>query len=326
MKNLLKFMACALAMSFGLTACNSQSEDPHNPYAAGYNPKGSQLNTNHALVGKMYGVDGVVENNADAQGIVFAVSQDGKTAYLVAFTDAICMGKDAEVFDKDEYSYRTASGYFTSEKRWGNAIAFAYDTTYKTTTENGVTKTDTIVKSKGIIHDVDGQKNTDQIIACYTAEATKDTNFKKAMYSIYAAKACREYYRRQWGKNKEDGNGAGQDPIGAKWASTKGEWYLPSIEELGDLMKNKDKINNIYGNTPSDFVNEKFYMPIGGEENHAYWSSSEFNAQSAWYCLTRVDENAKKGEYYPGNKLYGYFQKSDKIHMFVRPIRKAPIK
>lgn len=313
MKKLLKFMACALAVSFGLTACDD-GQDPHHPYDSGYKPKGSQLNTSHKLVGEMYGVDGVVTNNADAQGIVFAVSKDGKTAYLVAFTDALIVGAD-NALEQDLYNYNN-EGYFAPERMWGPTWPSAYDTTYEEVVENGVTSIDTVVKRLAVIHDVDGEVNTQAFIENVAHHLATDTTLSAPV--MYAAKACREYYRRQWDKNLLDDS----DPIGTKWASTKGEWYLPSIEELGDLMKNRDKINKKYGNTPSDVVNENFFMPIGGENGHAYWSSSEFNVQSAWYCLSRVGD----GTDYKPNKRYGYAQKNDKRNMYVRPIRKAPIK
>lgn len=314
MKKLLKFMACALAVSFGLTACDN-GEQAHNPYDSGYKPKGSQLNTSHSLVGKMYGVDGVVEKNEDAQGIVFAVSKDGTTAYLVSFTDAMIVGADKPL-EQETYSFYAGKGYFSLQMVWGLTVPSKRDTIVRERTENGVKVLDTVIKTRGIINNVDGEINTTDIIDLFAKAAQEDTTI--SIPKVYAAKLCRDYYRRQWGTNKLDAD----DPIAQKWAETKGEWYLPSIEELGDLMKNRDKINKIYGKTPSNFVNENFYTPIGGENGHAYWSSSEFNAQASWYCLSNVGD----GTDYPGNKRYGYFQKNDKRNMYVRPIRKAPIK
>lgn len=316
MKKLLKFMACALAVSFGLTACDD-GEQSHRPYDSGYKPKGSQLNTSHRLVGEMYGVDRVVDNPAEAQGIVFAVSKDGKTAYLVSFTDAMIVGANTTQ-NEDEYNFNpNTGGYFAPERMWGPAWASRYDTVYKDVEENGVITTDTIIERKAVIHNVDGEINTQAMIDNIAFNLKRDTTLTAP--KMHAARACREYYRRSWNDKLNDA----QDPIGAKWASTKGEWYLPSIEELGDLMKNRSKINKKYGNTPSDMVNGEpyYFMPIGGETGHAYWSSSEFNVQSAWYCLSEV----RDGTDYSGNKRYGYFQKNDKKNMFVRPIRKAPI-
>ena len=314
MKKLLKFMACALAVSFGLTACDN-GEDPHRPYDSGYKPKGSQLNTSHKLVGKMYGVDGVVDKNEDAQGIVFAVSKAGDTAYLVAFTDAMIIGAD-KALETETYSYHGEKGYFPLQMVWGLTVPSQRDTIITEKTENNIQVFDTTIKTRGIINHVNGDINTTQIIELFVNAAKKDSTI--SVPKVYAAQLCRDYYRRQWGLNKLDES----DPIAQKWVGTKGQWYLPSIEELGDLMKNRDKINKLYGNKASDFVNENFYTPIGGENGHAYWSSSEFNAQASWYCLSRVGD----GTDYPGNKRYGYFQKNDKRNMYVRPIRKAPIK
>lgn len=321
MKKLLKFMAYALAVSFGLTACDD-GEDPIHPYDSGYKPKGSQLNTSHKLVGEMYGEDGVVSEIEDAQGIVFAVSKDGTTAYLVAFTDAMVIGDYAA--SDERYSYSNRDGYFAPQQRWGLTVPSKRDTTFESKIENGVEVIDTIVKGRGIINNVDGEINTTQIIELFTNAAKNDTTIKVPV--SYAAQICRNYYRREWSKKQYDGTGSDQDALGEKWKGTQGEWYLPSIEELGDLMKNRDKINKKYGEglAPSDLTagNKYFFMPIGGEIGHAYWSSSEFNPQSAWYCLSRVGD----GTDYSGNKRYGYFSKSDPRYMYVRPIRKAPIK
>ncbi|MDE5574484.1 MAG: DUF1566 domain-containing protein [Bacteroidales bacterium] len=318
MKKLLKFMACALAVSFGLTACDN-GQDPIHPYDSGYNPKGSQLNTSHKLVGQMYGEDGVVEKPEDAQGIVFAVSKDGQTAYLVAFTDAMVVGGDSPN-DLESYSYTNREGYFSPAQVWGPTLPSKRDTVYEEKTENGKTIIDTIEKRSAIIHNVDGEINTAQILALFAAAVEKDTSYK--LPSSYAAKICHDYYRREWSKKKLDS--ANNDQLALKWKHTQGQWYLPSIEELGDLMKNRDKINKKYGNKASDLVldNEYFYMPIGGEQGHAYWSSSEFNVQAAWYCLSRVGD----GTDYSGNKRYTYYQKNDRSGIHVRPIRKAPIK
>lgn len=317
MKKLLKFMACALAVSFGLTACDN-GEDPHHPYDSGYKPKGSQLNTSHKLVGKMYGEDHEVTDPQEAQGIVFAVSKAGDTAYLVAFTDAMVIGS-SDPFEEN-YSFHDELGYFGLQSIWGLTVPSKYDTIIQEKTENNIQVFDTIVKTRGIINNVDGEINTTQIINLFKDAVQKDTT--KAMPKVYAAQLCRDYYRREWSTKMLDS--VNNDNLGLKWQYTQGQWYLPSIEELGDLMKNRDKINKIYGNEDSDFINKNnyFFMKIGGAIGHAYWSSSEYNAQSAWYCLSRVGD----GTDYSGNKRYGYFQKNDSKHMWVRPIRKAPIR
>ncbi|MCM1532146.1 MAG: hypothetical protein NC048_07355 [Bacteroides sp.] len=318
MKKLLKFMACALAVSFGLTACDN-GEESHHPYDSGYKPKGSQLNTSHAWVGKMYGVDGIVEDPAEAQGIVFAVSKDGSTAYLVAFTDAMVVGADVST-DAESYCYSNLEKtYFAPQQRWGLTVASQRDTTYESKEENGQTVIDTVVTRRAVINDVDGEVNTDRIIKLFESAKKQDTTI--TIYSSYAASICKGYYRRQWGKSKEDES----DPIARKWQSTKGQWYLPSIEELGDLMKNRDKINKLYAEGKQEDIvgdNPYHFMAIGGEIGHAYWSSSEFDVSSAWYCLSRVGD----GTDYSKNKRYGYLLKTENRYMFVRPIRKAPIK
>ena len=321
MKKLLKFMACALAVSFGLTACDN-GEDPHHPYDSGYKPKGSQLNTSHRLVGAMYGEDHEVTDPQEAQGIVFAVSKAGDTAYLVAFTDAMVVGANRPM-DADQYSFDASLGYCALQSNWGLDVPSYHDTVPSQIEVNGV-KVDTMVEKKeAIIHNVDGEINTNLIIKTFQDAVKQDST--KTMPKTNAAQLCRDYYRREWSKKRDDGTGANNDQLALKWKHTQGQWYLPSIEELGDLMKNKDKINKKYGNTNSDFIQENnyFFMKIGGSNNHAYWSSSEFNINAAWRCLP----NPVKGKgTYPGNSRYSYGQKTNKINMYVRPIRKAPIK
>lgn len=323
MKKLLKFMACALAVSFGLTACDD-GKQAHRPWDSGYKPQSSVpgMNTSHRLVGEMYGRNGVATNNEDAQGIVFGVDESKGIVYLVSFTDAMLVGatnaldETYNYYNNPEGEGSTPYGYFAPERRWGLVIPSQYDTIYETKEENGVMVDDTVIKNLAVIHNTNGEINTAQILETFKLAIERDTTI--TLPKVYAAQACREYYRRQWGRNLRDD----ADPIGAKWADTKGEWYLPSIEELGALMKNRDKINNKYGSTPSNFVNENFFMPIGGENGHAYWSSSEFNVQSAWYCLSRKGDGTGN----PVNDRYGYFQKNDRQNMYVRPVRTAPLR
>lgn len=289
MKTLLKFMVCALALVIGFTSCDNKSEDSHHPYDAGHKPKNSQLNTSHSLVGKFYGDNGVVESMDDAQGIVFGVSKDGTTAYLCSFTDVMTYGR--------------ITGWYAEAAVWGSATPLAYDTIFtENYDENGeYVSTDTTLKGIPVVFDMDGEINTDRII-----EIAGTNN---------AAGACREYYRAEFGKTA-----LANDPVAQRWASTKGQWYLPSAEELDALMKNRTKINNICGGDNSDLAVNGF-MSIGGEFEHAYWSSTEFNGTSAWYVLSRVGD----GTDFPGNKRYGYNVKSTNKYIYIRPIRKVAL-
>ncbi len=290
MKRLIKFMACALALSLGLTSCDQRSQSPHHPYDSGHKPKNSQLNTSHAWVGKFYGQSGLVDNMEDAQGIVFGVSKDGRTAYLCSFTDILTYGK--------------ISGWYAEPQTWSSGKPLAYDTTYTENVdeEGNVLSIDTVTKGKPIVFDVDGEINTTRIIEL----AGKST----------AAGMCRDYYRAEYKKDALN-----RDPVAQKWESTKGQWYLPSAEELDALMKSRDKINRICGGENQDTVNVRSFMSIGGEDGHAYWSSTEFNGTSAWYVLSRVGD----GTDFPSNKRYGYNAKSTNKYIFIRPIRKVPV-
>ena len=297
MKRLIKFVACALALSAGLTSCDNSTE-PSRPYDAGHKPKNSQLNTSHAWVGKLFGTTGVVEEISEAQGIVFAMSKDNKTVYLCSFTDIM--------------EYDPLAGWYAVETAWGAATPFDYDTTYSPVYDDAgieIVSYDTVLKGIPVVFDVDGSVNTDKIIA---AKGTST-----------AAGACREYYRAAFpGPASEGRIDLDNDPVAKKWASTKGQWYLPSAEELDALMKNRSKINKTYAKgVEADTVNANQFMAIGGEIGHAYWSSTEFDGQDAWYVLSRVGD----GTDFSGNKRYGYLWKNVAKNIFVRPIRKVAL-
>lgn len=125
MKKLISFIGLAAGVLFGLTSCDKEK------------PKfTTDLNTGHEYVGRLYGADGLVDDPNDAQGIVFAVSPDGKTAYLVAFTDLMEVHRVVPV-----RSYAC----FASPTAWSKNLF-----------EAGA-------------KDKDGEKNTDLIIAADTA-------------------------------------------------------------------------------------------------------------------------------------------------------------
>lgn len=90
-----------------------------------------------------------------------------------------------------------------------------------------------------------GKANTSIIIAAHVAIGD-DGN-------TYAARICNELTITEGGK-------------------TYGDWYLPSKEELSLMYQNKAIINaNANANGGSSFAS-----PF-------YWSSTEFNSNSAWY-------------------------------------------
>lgn len=76
-------------------------------------------------------------------------------------------------------------------------------------------------------------------------------------YGRYAAHICKDYAV----------NSAGQDCV----PGTEGcyhDWYLPAIDQLDCLYTNKDKVQ--------------------GFKHDNYWSSTEFNAEKAWYESFRL--------------------------------------
>ncbi|MDE6631105.1 MAG: hypothetical protein K2K11_06800, partial [Bacteroidales bacterium] len=77
MKKLISFIGLAAVVLLGFTSCDKEPKPKFT----------TDLNTGHQYVGRLYGEEGLVDDPNDAQGIIFAVSPDGNTAYLVAFTD-----------------------------------------------------------------------------------------------------------------------------------------------------------------------------------------------------------------------------------------------
>ncbi|MDE7338710.1 MAG: hypothetical protein K2M92_05410, partial [Bacteroidales bacterium] len=82
------FIGLAAQFLLGFTSCEKEPKPKFT----------TDLKTGHQYVGRLYGEDGFVEDPNDAQGIVFAVSPDEKTAYLVAFTD-LMVQKNLVYFD-----------------------------------------------------------------------------------------------------------------------------------------------------------------------------------------------------------------------------------
>lgn len=149
MKKLLGILSLAVAVSTVFVACNKEEESQFK----------SDLNTGHELVGQLYGKDAVVTDPDEAQGIIFAVSPDGKTAYLCAFTD-LMQTKDT--------MYRDDNGLHREYKIYTKPTAWS-----------------TVLFESGAV-DPDGEKNTDLIVAADTAD--KGT----------AAKECREYFKKSY--------------------------------------------------------------------------------------------------------------------------------
>lgn len=278
MKKLLNLFALALAVTVGFTSCDDQTYDD-DPYAAGYKPGATTLNTDHALVGKLYSEAGEETDWTKAMGIVFAVSQDGTTAYLCAYTDVM---QGIGVFEADWQS---------ANLEWGKLAK------------------GTEMKELGC-KNADGSVNTDLIVNDTTITST-------------AAAACREYYPRPF--TPQDLPAVpNTDRI-----DLKGKYYLPSAEELEALVKNAEKINNLYlNNNPAsatvvDGTNGVRFSALGGDFGNAYWSSTEFNNKCAWYRIVNKNED--------GEQIADYLDKTiatggGKGLMRVRPICKVAIK
>lgn len=269
MKKLLNSFVLALAAMMVLVSCKEKTD----PFASGYNPGATTLNTSHDLVGKMYGPNGQTDNFADAYGIVFAVSPEGDTAYLCAFTDVMYVGS-ATMGGSSWYSY---------EFVWGSTLT-------DTMPFLGCTSSDGRVNSEIFMNSSDMKKiNPPYLFGNYLSE-------------ISAIEICKEYFKRPF-----DANDRGGLPDETYMNETKGLYYLPSAEELEALVNVADKINELYlnGTNPADTVvnnpNGIRYQGLGGDNGYAYWSSTEFNAKCAWYRIVStktasyLDKKVKSG-------------------------------
>lgn len=269
MKKLISFIGLAAVVLFGFTSCDKEK------------PKfNTDLNTGHQYVGRLYGANGLVDSANDAQGIIFAVSPDGGTAYLVAFTDLMEVAP-LDYLDKDNKRFIGYS-FFASPKEWSKSLFYAN------------------AKHK------DGKENTNRII-----QADIDADSVNHKGSGTAAQECREYFKRAY-KDTVEQSVYDND---TNWITTKGQWYLPSMEELAALMKVKDKINQMYlqGEPASDGANKIYFQAIGGELNFAYWSSTEYDERYAWYDLPASNNDS----YIP--KTWSDEHGNGRI--YVRPIR-----
>ncbi|MDE5544436.1 MAG: hypothetical protein K2I83_03385, partial [Bacteroidales bacterium] len=238
MKKLISFISLAAVVLLGFTSCEKEPKPKFT----------TNLNTGHQYVGRLYGMDDFVDEPNDAQGIVFAVSPKGDTAYLVAFTD-LMVQRNLVYFDSFG-----GTGLHREYTFYANPMAWS-----EKLFETGATNKD-------------GEVNTDRIIKIATDSS----------YGATAAKACREYFKRSYSDTVKQTD-YNRD---TKWESTKGKWYLPSMQELAALMKVMDRINQKYlqGAPASDAANKIYFQAIGNKSNldiegkdafFAYWSSTE---------------------------------------------------
>lgn len=287
MKKLLYLLAL-VAGGVIFTSCNNNSQDEHNPFP--WKPVSTTLNTNHEDVGKMCTADGTItEDNNEAEGIIFAV--DGNTAYLCAFTDLMTPSRQG----------RTGLLWELAASSWSSSY-------------------DTIPIGTGLYYPVYDsekggyylEKRSEQITdgEVLTSMIVADTTLASS-----AAMSCYRYFRNRCFTESSD---TAQDRI--DFGASQGQWYLPSAQELEALLRVKDKINNLYldGSAATDtVVASTRFVAIGGSMGYAYWSSTEFNNNSAWYRISGTGEQS-------------YFDKTSNggsvvSKMLVRPIRKVTL-
>ncbi len=289
MKKLISFIGLAAVVLLGFSSCDKEQKPKFT----------TDLNTGHQYVGRLYGLNDFVDDPNEAQGIVFAVSPDGKTAYLVAFTD---------LMKQEDLVYEDASGNLHRDYTfYANPMAWS-EKLFET----------------GAI-DKDGEKNTDLIVKIASDSA----------YGKTAAKECREYFKRSYSSavSQEDYDND------IKWRETQGAWYLPPMQELAALMKVRDRINQKYleGAPASDAANKIYFQAIGDKPNldidgknvaFAYWSSTEcispaydtaheFAKKYAWYDLPASNND----NYVPKT----WADEGGEGFIYVRPIRKIAL-
>ncbi len=294
MKKLISFVGLTAVVLLGFSSCEKEQK-----------PKFStDLNTGHQSVGRLYGANDFVDAPNDAQGIVFAVSPSGDSAYLVAFTDLMAQ-RDLVYFDTfgvtGEPGLHREYTFYAEPMAWSEKL-FETGATYK-----------------------DGRVNTDLIVKIASDSA----------YGKTAAKECREYFKRSYSSavSQEDYDND------IKWRETQGAWYLPSMQELAALMKVRDRINQKYleGAPASDAANKIYFQAIGDKPNldidgknvaFAYWSSTEcispaydtaheFAKKYAWYDLPASNND----NYVPKT----WADEGGEGFIYVRPIRKIAL-
>lgn len=278
------YLLALLAGSMAFTSCDTH-QDPHNPYP--WKPTETKLNTSDSRVGSMCTADGrITTNNDEAEGILFAV--DGNTGYLCSFTNIMkstVRGRNV-VWDLEGISW--SSSYDTVPIGTG-----LYTSVYDSAAGEFEKRTEQIT---------DGEILTDMIVADTTIESS-------------AAARCRNYYRIHCYTNATEHNADNQ------FIDGRGEWYLPSAQELQALLKVKNKINNLYldGSQPADtVVTTTYFQAIGGSRGYAYWSATEFNASCAWYRITADNDQSYLQKNFNGGG-------STVSKMLVRPIRKVTL-
>ena len=277
MKKLISFIGLAAVVLFGFTSCDKEQKPKFT----------TDLNTGHQYVGRLYGADGLVDDPNEAQGIVFAVSPDGKTAYLVAFTDLM---EQKEVLVQDMppiFGY----AFYAIPTAWSENL---FETGAK---------------------DKDGEVNTELIIAADTANGGT------------AAQKCREYFKRNYRDtifSQEDyDNDLRWEGTKGKWYLPSMQ-ELAALMKVRDRINQKylqgapasDGANSIYFQAIGGELNFAYWSSTECT-SPAYDTAHNFSKKYAWYDLPASNND----NYAP--KTWGDEHGNGRI--YVRPIRKVEL-
>lgn len=244
MKKLLYLLACMAVGSMVFTSCDSRSEDSRDPWAAGYKPESTNLITSGDLIGQMCTMDGrVTTQNAEADGIIFALSPNRDSAYLCAFTD-IMTGESGRF----GWTW-TPNTTIAWASRTGSAIA-----------DSVPIGTDKLMG---------GDVATALILADDSVGA-----------GASAAKQCAEYYRIHCYTDRDSVAGDTYfQPSQGTWFLPSAQ-ELEALIRNADRINEEYLLGTTAADS---VVKGSYFLPIGGSNGYTYWSSNEFNSQNALY-------------------------------------------
>ena len=130
--------------------------------------------------------------------------------------------------------------------------------------------------SKGAASDLDGKANTEKILAVDNAAST-DWQTAESIANDVSTATVHPAVQCCWRFNPGSTN--------------QGDWYLPSIGELAFIMPNFNDLQTAISNVSG----------VQLDDNHYYWSSTEYNGSFAW----RLDTG--DGQLAAGSKEYNNY-------------------
>jgi hypothetical protein len=239
-------------------------------------------------------------------GVIFYVSDDESYALVCAYTDLQVERSKGRnnyfAWDLGTYRWSTfdRDTLLQQDSVW--TVISPTDSTF-----SGKIDSNWFYGFIGAISEDNGIENTNKLL--------DPSNYPtKPLFANIAAKECHDYYYGIYSYRKSE-------QTSSPWMVNKGQWYLPSIQELRYLAYAKDKINSMK-------EKDSLFYPAGrataedagkmyryGWESlmYCYWSSTERNAQNAYYKC--VDGENQAESYVPKN--------GQRTLLSIRPVRKV---